>query len=109
MPVGSAIGYAIGGFVTSHWGWQTAFFAVAPPGLLLGVACFLRRDPREQSLASRKARATLRDYLRLARIRSYVWNTFAMTALPFAMGGFSFWGPADLKHAGCPPSSLMVF
>jgi len=48
LPVGSAIGYAVGGFVTSHWGWETAFFAVAPPGLLLGLACFLRRDPREQ-------------------------------------------------------------
>ena len=109
IPVGSAIGYAIGGFVTSHWGWQTAFFAVAPPGLLLGLACFLRRDPREQSPASRKERATLRDYLRLARIRSYVWNTFAMTALTFAMGGLSFWVPAYLKHRGLPPSSRIVF
>src|SRR5437588_617824 len=46
IPVGSAIGYAIGGFVAAHWGWQTAFFVVAPPGILLGLACFFRRDPR---------------------------------------------------------------
>src|SRR5438046_4736303 len=44
IPVGSALGYAIGGFATSHWGWQTAFFAVAPPGVLLGLALFLRLD-----------------------------------------------------------------
>src|SRR5205085_4383150 len=39
IPVGSALGYAIGGFVASHWNWQTAFFVVAPPGLLLGSGC----------------------------------------------------------------------
>ena len=109
IPVGSAIGYAIGGFVTSRWGWQTAFFAVGPPGLLLGVACLLRRDPREHLQASQNQRATLRDYLRLARIRSYVWNTFAMTALTFAMGGLSFWVPEYLQHRGLPPSSRIVF
>src|SRR5437762_12524622 len=73
IPVGSAIGYAIGGFVTSHWGWQTAFFAVAPPGVLLGLACFSRRDPREDPDTPKvKRHATLRDYVGLARIRSYV-------------------------------------
>jgi MFS transporter, Spinster family, sphingosine-1-phosphate transporter len=109
IPVGSALGYAIGGFVTSHWGWQTAFFAVAPPGVLLGLACFLQRDPREYSQTVQKKHATLRDYLRLARIRSYVWNTLAMTALTFAMGGLSFWVPGYLQHRGLPPNSRIVF
>ncbi len=73
IPVGSALGYAIGGFATSHWGWQTAFFAVAPPGVLLGLACFLRRDPRDEvKTLEAKRPATLRDYARLIRIRSYV-------------------------------------
>src|SRR5256884_9438919 len=94
IPVGSALGYAIGGFATSHWGWQTAFFALAPPGVLLGLACFLRRDPRDEvKTLDVKRHATLRDYARLIRIKSYVWNTLAMTALTFAMGGLSFWMP----------------
>jgi MFS transporter, Spinster family, sphingosine-1-phosphate transporter len=110
IPVGSALGYAIGGFITSRWGWQTAFFAVAPPGVLLGLACFLRRDPREHARVSKeKSRATLHDYLALARIRSYVWNTLAMTALTFAMGGLSFWIPGYLQYRGLPPSSRIVF
>ena len=109
IPVGSALGFAIGGFVTSHWGWQTAFFAVAPPGVLLGLACFFRRDPRDQSQAMRTERATLRDYIRLARIKSYVWNTLAMTALTFALGGLAFWIPRYLQHRGLPPSSRIVF
>src|SRR5438309_12109021 len=74
-PVGSAIGYAIGGYVAAHWGWQTAFFVVAPPGILLGLACFGRRDPRLQMHHSQPTRrATLHDYIGLARIRSYVLN-----------------------------------
>jgi MFS transporter, Spinster family, sphingosine-1-phosphate transporter len=108
LPVGSALGYAVGGFFTSHWGWQAAFFAVAPPGVLLGLACFLRRDPRE-SFRAKESRATLRDYLDLAQIKSYVWNTLAMTALTFAMGGLSFWVPGYLEYRGLPPSSRIVF
>jgi MFS transporter, Spinster family, sphingosine-1-phosphate transporter len=109
IPVGSALGYVIGGYVTSHWGWQASFFAVAPPGILLGLACFLQRDPREHSQKLPGERATLRDYLQLLRIRSYVWNTLAMTALTFALGGLSFWVPGYLQHRGLPPSSRIVF
>src|SRR5205823_1401718 len=110
IPVGSALGYAIGGFATSHWGWQTAFFAVAPPGVLLGLACFLRRDPRDEvKTLEAKRHATLRDYARLIRIKSYVWNTLAMTALTFAMGGLSFWMPGYLQYRGLPSNSRIVF
>jgi len=110
IPVGSAIGYAVGGFVAAHWGWQTAFFVVAPPGLLLGLLCFLRRDPRVRSGSLKeKRRANLGDYLRLARTRSYVLNTLAMTALTFAIGGMSFWVPGYLEYRGLPTTSRIIF
>jgi MFS transporter, Spinster family, sphingosine-1-phosphate transporter len=110
IPVGSAIGYAVGGFVAAHWGWQTAFFVVAPPGLLLGLFCFLRRDPRVRlGSIKEKQRASLSDYLRLARTRSYVLNTLAMTALTFAIGGMSFWVPGYLEYRGLPPTSRIIF
>ena len=110
IPVGSAIGYAIGGFVAAHWGWQTAFFVVAPPGLLLGLACFWRADPRARSQRSKEKRhASLQDYLGLARTRSYVLNTLAMTALTFAIGGMSFWVPGYLEYRGLPPTSRIIF
>lgn len=110
IPVGSAIGFAVGGFVAAHWGWQNAFFVVAPPGLLLGLVCFLRRDPRERSgRVKEKRRASLNDYLSLARTRSYVLNTLAMTALTFAIGGMSFWVPGYLEYRGLPPTSRIIF
>jgi len=110
IPVGSALGYAIGGFVAAHWGWQTTFFVVAPPGLLLGFACFLRPDPRQQLEKLKQRRGPrLQDYLALARIRSYVLNTLAMTALTFAIGGLSFWVPGYLEYRHLPPTSRIIF
>jgi len=46
IPVGSALGYVIGGVIGAHLGWRWAFYFVAPPGLLLGLLCFWQRDPR---------------------------------------------------------------
>src|SRR5205814_793737 len=32
IPVGSALGYAFGGWVSSHWNWRDAFYASVGPG-----------------------------------------------------------------------------
>jgi MFS family permease len=110
IPVGVALGYAIGGFVASHWSWQTAFFVVGPPGLLLAIICYFQRDPRIRiDHPDARRHATLRDYLVILRTKSYVWNTAAMTALTFAMGGLSFWVPGYLEYRGLPPSSRIIF
>jgi MFS family permease len=109
IPVGSAIGYAIGGFIASHWGWQAAFFVVAPPGVLLGLACFWQREPRSRLERAKMPRASWQDYLGLAQTRSYTLNTLAMTALTFAIGGMSFWVPGYLEYRGLAPSSRIIF
>jgi MFS family permease len=106
IPVGSAIGYAFGGFATAHWGWRAAFYAVVPPGLLLGIACFLMREPIRggvDRLAAPARRAKLADYLVLLRTPSFVLNTAGMTAMTFAVGGMSFWMPTyihEFRHQG---------
>lgn len=53
IPVGSAFGYAFGGWMGSHGeklfnhsGWRMAFFLVVIPGLLLGAWSFLRKEPQ---------------------------------------------------------------
>jgi MFS family permease len=55
IPVGSALGYVIGGLVGANLGWRWAFYLVTPPGLLLGLLCFLQRDPRVNCCRSRLA------------------------------------------------------
>jgi len=106
IPVGSALGYAAGGLIGSALGWRAAFFAVVPPGVILGLLCFLRKDPRRgaMDLAQPPQRqAQLRDYLVLLRTPSYLLDTAGMAAMTFAIGGISYWMPrwvAQTRHAG---------
>ena len=100
IPVGSALGYVIGGLVGAHLGWRWAFYLVGPPGLLLGLFCFWQRDPRVAAdhLVQESPRRSVRDYLNLFRTRSYLINCIAMTLMTFVTGGLGFWVPAYLRY-----------
>jgi MFS family permease len=117
IPVGSALGYVIGGVVSSHWGWRSPFFLMVAPGLLLAALCLFMKSPRpapntkletrtSESATGNSQLATgnfLSPYLQILKTPSYLFNTAAMTAMTFAIGGFSFWMPAylaDDRHAG---------
>lgn len=95
IPVGSALGYVLGGMVAQHWHWRWAFYLVVPPGILLGVLCFFMPEPpRGASDAVRSGHRTRwSDYLTLVRTPSYVLNCAGMTAMTFALGGVSYWMP----------------
>jgi len=45
IPIGSALGYVLGGTVDSHFGWRAAFFVAGVPGLLLALLAFSVPDP----------------------------------------------------------------
>jgi MFS family permease len=110
IPVGSALGYVIGGLIGAHLGWRWAFYLVAPPGLLLGFLCFWQRDPRVAAdhLAQKAPRRSLRDYLNLFRTRSYLINCIAMTLMTFVVGGLGFWVPAYLRYRHQSPELGMT-
>ena len=110
LPVGSALGYVLGGWISEHLGWRWAFYLVTPPGLLLGLVCFFQRDPRAREIVRPETqRATREDYRKLFRTPSYVFNCAAQTAMTFAMGGIGFWVAAYLKFRGEPASSTKFF
>ena len=110
IPVGSALGYVIGGLIGAHLGWRWAFYLVAPPGLLLGLLCFWQRDPRVAGdhLAQKLPRRTIGDYLRLFRTRSYLINCIAQTLMTFVVGGLGFWVPAYLRYCNQSPEVGMT-
>jgi MFS family permease len=110
IPVGSALGYVIGGLVGAHLGWRWAFFLVTPPGLLLGLLCFWQSDPRVAAdhLAQKSPRRSVRDYLNLFRTRSYLINCIAMTLMTFVTGGLGFWVPAYLRYRDQSPAVGMT-
>lgn len=128
IPVGSALGYVLGGGVASSgigdWGsralgihaesWRWAFFLVVPPGILLGLRAFFMRDPprgRSDGLAGDlPARIRLRDYGVLLRTPSWTLCTVGMTAMTFAIGGIGFWMPYYLSSKpGAPASATVIF
>ncbi|MBI5596181.1 MAG: MFS transporter [Elusimicrobia bacterium] len=98
IPVGSALGYVMGGWVGGHWGWRSAFWVVGPPGILLALLALRLRDPRSEEQAQR-APAGLREYAALYRVKSYVASTLGMTAMTFALGGLAVWMPSFLNRA----------
>jgi MFS transporter, Spinster family, sphingosine-1-phosphate transporter len=110
IPVGSALGYVIGGLIGAHLGWRWAFYLVAPPGLLLGLLCFWQRDPRvtARHLVQESPRRSLKDYLRLFRTRSYLINCVAQTLMTFVTGGLGFWVPAYLRYRNQSPAVGMT-
>lgn len=97
IPVGSALGYVLGGLINHQLGWRWAFYLVAIPGILLGLFCFFQTDPRARGgVREERKRARLADCLSLLRNRSFVFNCLAQTAMTFALGGLAFWMSAYL-------------
>jgi MFS transporter, Spinster family, sphingosine-1-phosphate transporter len=107
IPVGSALGYVIGGLIGANFGWRWAFYLVTPPGLLLGLWCFWQRDPRvaRDHLVQKSPRRNLRDYLNLFRTRSYLINCVAQTLMTFVTGGLGYWVSAYLEYRNQSPAA----
>jgi predicted MFS family arabinose efflux permease len=108
IPFGGALGYAIGdGVMRASGSWRTPFYLVVLPGLLLGLWCFLMREPRrgqtEGSPQVTRSHERWSDYLILLKTPSYVLNTLGMTAMTFAMGGLAFWAPGYFEERQVQP------
>lgn len=129
IPVGSALGYVVGGLVDKHYGWRDAFFVAGIPGALLAALCLLLRDPprgAQDGLAARTGAApaakpaskpsrvnigrdTWAAYGRLVRNQPYALTVLGYAAYTFAVGGLAVWMPAFLERArGIPRSEATV-
>jgi predicted MFS family arabinose efflux permease len=101
IPIGSALGYVLGGVVAQALNWRWAFWLVLPPGLALaGWSMLMSEPPRGLSDHTKPRRAQGRDYLALFQNRSYVLDTLGMAAMTFAMGGVAFWMPTYIDDLG---------
>lgn len=125
IPVGSALGYIVGGLMDVHFGWRMAFFVAGVPGLVLALLCLGLRDPPRGSQdedASGEGRARVppgdsntghrqlfMSYLQLLRNKPYVLTVAGYVAYTFALGGLAFWMPAFLERMrGIPREQATV-
>jgi MFS transporter, Spinster family, sphingosine-1-phosphate transporter len=113
IPVGSALGYVVGGLIDVHYGWRMAFFVAGIPGIVLALLCLGLRDPPRGSqdpVPPPAPPANQREtYRRLLHNRPYVLTILGYAAYTFAMGGLAYWMPAFLQRVrGIPHSEATV-
>lgn len=95
IPVGSALGFGIGGVILILTNdWRPAFWFTFS-GLILGLICFMKKElPRPAPVALAERQSYLSVLKTLARVRSFVLCCAGMTAITFVMGGVAAWVPA---------------
>jgi MFS family permease len=93
MPIGSALGYLVGGAVLHASGWRAAFFVAGGPGLVIAFLCLLIVEPHREPPA-REPGALLRAARDLSRVPLYVRTVLGYAVYTFAIGGFAYWAPA---------------
>jgi MFS family permease len=100
IPVGSALGYMIGGVVGEAYGWRPAFYVAGAPGLIMAVVALWLPEPERGAIDNEfpsgprlTARATL---VRLFRTPVWRIDTIGITLTTFSVGGLAFWMPTFL-------------
>jgi MFS transporter, Spinster family, sphingosine-1-phosphate transporter len=113
IPVGSALGYVLGGWIGEHLGWRQAFYIVGAPGIALGLAAFSMYEPPRglSDGVSRGQKAfDVREVAALVGNPSFVLTTLGMGAMTFALAGMAYWMPSFLERRGIPLGrASMVF
>jgi MFS family permease len=99
IPVGTALGYILGGYVAPAYGWRAPFYIGAAPGALLGLSLLFIPEP-ELGQYDHPERAPDRDTLKgLIRNPAFLTATFGMAMMTFALGGLQVWMPTFLHRA----------
>ncbi len=97
LPVGTALGYMLGGSIADALGWRAVFYVVGLPGLLAAAAGLFVSDPGRgasegSGVAAKTARSGLTGYLDFFRTRTFLFNTAGMAMVTFATGAYGVWG-----------------
>jgi len=98
LPVGSAFGYVLGGYLGHHYGWRTPFLVGAFPGLVLALGLMFVHEPERGAsdhLPNTVERGTI---LGLFRNKGYWTVSLGMAMMTFAVGGMQVWMPTFLTR-----------
>jgi MFS transporter, Spinster family, sphingosine-1-phosphate transporter len=102
--VGIAVGFAGGGFIADHYGWRTAFYFAAIPGLALAALAFAFREPlrghseRAGPQLEKTNEINPRAFVELLKIPTLRATILAQTLLFFVLTSNAFWLPSVLQR-----------
>lgn len=101
IPVGSAIGFGLGGYLGQEFGWRAAFLIVGLPGVLAALAVLTVRDPGRGTFDTDKSEVppTWRQALpELLGNRQYAYAVGGYVLVTFASGALADWFPTFLSR-----------
>lgn len=111
VPIGVMMGFLIGGYVSTYWGWRTAFFVAGFPGLLLGLLVWLTVREPQRGLAdglapsARKTQTFAEIMKGLGAVFVFIWKSKAcrhvvigLTLTAFVGYGATYWGAPFLER-----------
>jgi len=131
IPVGSAAGYLLGGYLAPGHGWRFPFYIAAAPGFVLALIVSFLKEPERvrfdtveeapwQPVRPDASRfnyfvAVIRNYLKhlwfaLAKNPAFLAATLGMAAMTFSLGGIQVWMPQFLyseRHYTLEHANLM--
>jgi MFS family permease len=111
IPVGSALGYALGGKLEHAFGWESAFYVAGAPGIVLALlvlaieeparspaaaAAPMPRTPGAAPLPGRGGPGVLASLGALVTTKDYVHAVGGAIAYTFALGALAAWAPKFL-------------
>lgn len=125
IPLGSAIGVAVGGLIAQYFGWRHALGIVAIPGFLVAVLFFWVKDYKTVELvksvpienAVSKARMSKRDIVKeLFRSKSFILDNLGFAGCAFTTVALTSWLPSyfqrfeglPIERAGLMSSVVML-
>jgi MFS transporter, Spinster family, sphingosine-1-phosphate transporter len=102
IPVGSALGYLLGGVLGEAVGWRSAFFIVGFPGIILAALILWLREPEFQKTPTMPLLTGYHALWSNTLYRNVVLGSIFYT---FSIGGLGFWLPTYMiRLRGFPPA-----
>ena len=100
IPVGSAIGFTIGGHFAQTGDWRGAFWWVGLPGALFALSLLFLREPARGEADGKTGTVPpqFSEVLQLLGRRRYLLLVGGYAAQTFSIGAFGVWGPAFLHR-----------
>ncbi len=122
IPLGSALGIGIGGFVAQHFGWRHAFGLVAFPGFIIAIIFYFAKDYKTIRLTKKLENGieTKLQFMDMARQfthnKTLVFNNLAFALNVFVTTSLLTWLPTyfhrfdnlAVDKASMKASSIMV-
>jgi len=116
LPVGSALGYILGGHLGEIYSWRSAFLIVGFPGLLMVLLCLKIKEPKRGAVDDAVVYEPSGDSLQIVNLREvyimllknkqFVIAVLGLAAYGFAIGGLGAWVPTFLHRINGLPIGL---